>query len=103
MHQCEYLESRIAPIRRVIVFDCSESVIVQRLGDRGRWDDIDVDNIKRRLLTFHEVTSKVIGIFEAAEKTAHVDAEQSVEDVGLQLEAAVEDILQHVPRRSNDG
>ena len=102
MHQCEYLESRIAPIRRVIVFDCSESVIVQRLSGRARWDDVDVENIKRRFLTFHETTSKVIGMFEAAGKTVRVDAEQSPEDVGLRLEAAIEDLLQHIPRRNND-
>ena len=104
VEQCEYLESRITELSRVVVFKCSESIIMQRLATRGRWDDVDVDNINRRIKTFREVTPKVLDVFRGADKLVHIEAGQDIEAVEIQFCDALVDILQSVPKRNvHDG
>ena len=81
------------------MLDCSDSTIKQRLSERGRWDDLEAENIDRRLKTFRETTSKILDVFKAANQLVHVNAEQEVDQVKADLRGAMKAILDKTPLR----
>lgn len=100
VQQCEYLESQITKLSQVVVFDCADDVIKDRLAARGRWDDLEVENVNRRLDTFHDVTSQILAVFEASNQLVHINAAQDVDQVAAELREVLKGALQHVPLRS---
>ncbi|KAK4621954.1 Uridylate kinase [Fulvia fulva] len=92
--QCTYLEREIAPVKKVIVLECGDEVLMQRLAaaQRDRFDD-NADNIQRRIDTFRETTSKVIDAFEAAGKVTRIDGERDVEAVHRELLGEVQAVM----------
>ncbi|OMP83786.1 Uridylate kinase [Diplodia seriata] len=101
LDQCEYFENEIAPFRQIVVLECSESTLVQRLAARGRFDDAK-DNVQRRLHTFREATSRVIRTFEEADKVARINGELDIEAVAKQLVKVLEESLQGLLARRKD-
>jgi UMP-CMP kinase len=86
--QCDYFEHLIGPISLLVVLDCPESIMIERLtrSDRSRFDD-NLDNIKRRIETFHKTTCQVIDSFKSLGRAAYVvDSNQGVDSVRLQVE-----------------
>lgn len=94
MVQCEYLESRIAPIIHIFVLECSDSTLTNRLSssERGRFDD-NKENIERRIKTFRESTSEVISIFESRNKVTRIDGENNIEAITADLEQRLRRIV----------
>lgn len=84
MDQAQYFQQMISPISSVIVLECSEDVLIERLLPRGRFDD-NAGNIHRRLNTFKETTSIVIDHFDREDKVHVINAEGSVQAVYDQL------------------
>jgi len=85
----------------VVVFECPESVLVERLAGRGREDD-NVEIIKRRIETFNTTTVEVLERYGAQEKVVRVRSDAEKEEVferlkevlrsrGVKLEAREED------------
>ncbi|KAL0262801.1 hypothetical protein SLS55_001775 [Diplodia seriata] len=101
LDQCEHFENEIAPFRQMVVLECSESTLAQRLAARGRFDDAK-DNVQRRLHTFREATSRVIRTFEEADKVARINGELDIEAVAEQLDKVLEDSLQGLLARRKD-
>lgn len=84
LDQLESFEDVVGRLDFVILLDCSADMIFDRLLPRGRFDD-NVDNIRRRLLTFDTTTAKVIHEFTVQGRIKIVDAARPVERVSDQL------------------
>ena len=80
LDQSEYFEETVAPIALVIVLECPQTVLVERLTHRSRKDD-DADNILRRIQTFQETTSQVLQKFETKGKIVRVNSNEEAEKV----------------------
>ena len=88
MEQARHFEQLIGPISCVVVLQCPEAVLLERLRPRGRFDD-NAGNIRRRLDTWRDTTSRVIDHFGREDKVQVVDAEGSIPDVYEQLARVV--------------
>ncbi|TGJ86532.1 hypothetical protein E0Z10_g2271 [Xylaria hypoxylon] len=84
LEQAQYFEETITPIEFVIVLECPDTVLVDRLLPRGRFDD-NLENIRKRLRTFHETTSQVIAFYRDREKVKTIRADDSIKAVNDQL------------------
>ncbi|KAK3677290.1 hypothetical protein LTR78_002828 [Recurvomyces mirabilis] len=93
LDQCEYFENQIAPVRQIIVLDCPEEVLAQRLGSRGRFDDTTADNVSKRMKTFQKATGKVVELFASKQKLATINADQDMDAVSVLLEGTLPDSL----------
>ncbi|KAM5342099.1 hypothetical protein ACJ41O_015130 [Fusarium nematophilum] len=85
LDQLQYFEDAIGPIKFLIVLECSESILIDRLLPRGRFDDA-LDTIQGRLRTFNNITSLVIDSFKQKGKLKVVDGEKTVAEVSEPLE-----------------
>ncbi|KAI1346457.1 adenylate kinase-domain-containing protein [Xylaria sp. FL0043] len=90
LEQAQYFEEMIAPIEMVIVLDCPDDVLIDRLLPRGRFDD-KLENIRNRIRTFRETTSQVIKVYEDRGKVQTIKADSSIEAVNVQLTRLLED------------
>ncbi|KAH6838529.1 adenylate kinase-domain-containing protein [Chaetomium sp. MPI-CAGE-AT-0009] len=90
----DYFVQSVGPITLLIVLDCPESTMIERLtlSDRNRFDD-NMDSIRRRIETFQETTSEVIDDFRGRNKLYMVNSDQKPEVVGLQLEAILDGLV----------
>ena len=77
-------EQRIAPCKLVLNVDVSDETMTKRLLFRaqssGRADDNE-ETIKKRLKTFHDVTSPVINYYSQQNKLRTVNAERPPDEV----------------------
>lgn len=84
MDQAIIFEKEIAPCKLVLFFECSESIMLERLLDRsktsGRTDD-NVESIQKRFKTFIDTTIPVVKYFEEQNKVVKVRSDQPVEEV----------------------
>ncbi|KAL5011338.1 hypothetical protein ScPMuIL_009889 [Solemya velum] len=82
-------ENEVTKCKFVLYFEVSDDTMTQRLLGRaktsGRVDDNE-ETIKKRLKTFHDITSPVIGHYEKQNKVRKIKAEGSVDDVFVQVE-----------------
>ena len=88
MEQARHFEQLIGPISCVVVLQCPEAVLLERLRPRGRFDD-GAGNIRRRLDTWGSTTARVIDHFGRADKVRVVDAQGPVPDVYERLARVV--------------
>ncbi|KAF5018781.1 hypothetical protein F66182_9231 [Fusarium sp. NRRL 66182] len=84
LEQVGYFEEAIGQIELVVLLKCSEDVLVDRLLQRGRFDDSD-ETIRGRLETFNEATSRIIEVFESRGRLKVIDGERTVAEVSEQL------------------
>ncbi|RUS83726.1 hypothetical protein EGW08_008522 [Elysia chlorotica] len=84
LEQGTRFENEVAPAKFVLCFDVSDETMTQRLLGRaatsGRADD-NAETIKKRLVTFHDLTKPVIDHYTAKGKVKLVKAEGSADDV----------------------
>ncbi|XP_021354678.1 adenylate kinase isoenzyme 5-like isoform X3 [Mizuhopecten yessoensis] len=84
MEQGTRFENEVTPCTCVLYFEASDETMTQRLLGRaltsGRVDDNE-ETIKKRLTTFHDITTPVIDHFSQQEKLKKVSAERDVADV----------------------
>jgi adenylate kinase len=85
MARVRYFEREVAKISRVVVLECSEAVMVDRLLARKRYDDTE-ETIRGRLETFKKDTATVTEHFEHQGILFKVDADQPVEEVQRNVE-----------------
>ncbi|KAI0426836.1 adenylate kinase-domain-containing protein [Xylaria sp. FL1042] len=104
LEQAQYFEETIAPIELVIVLECPDNVLIDRLLPRGRFDD-NLENICKRIRTFRETTSQVISFYEDKGKVKTIKAEGTIQAVTMQIARLLEDrerralgdlLIQHV-------
>lgn len=66
------------------MLECPDTILIDRLLPRERFDD-NLENIHKRLRTFHETTSKVIDLFRCRGKVKTINANDDVEAINHQL------------------
>ncbi|KAI1114995.1 adenylate kinase-domain-containing protein [Nemania sp. NC0429] len=84
LEQAQFFEETVAPIKFVMVLECPDTILVDRLLPRERFDDT-LENIHKRLRTFHETTSEVIDLFRNQGRVKRINADNDVEAVNHQI------------------
>ena len=86
-------ECKIAPASVVLYFHCPDTVMTQRILNRGqdRPDD-NAETIQKRLKVFHENTRPILEHFK--ERIVHINADQDIEKVFDLVDAQIKKILQ---------
>jgi adenylate kinase family enzyme len=92
MAQSEYFEEHIAPIQHLIVLECPDEILVQRLGHRDRFDDAP-ENVLRRIHTFRDVTSRVVEHFELMQKVARINSNQDLDKVRSEVRKTLTSVV----------
>lgn len=77
----------------MILLQCSEAVMVDRLCSRGRFDD-NAESIRGRIATFHTTTSKVVDLMHQRGNLVVVDAEQPAETVSRLMVEVFSDVAE---------
>ncbi|MCJ1356441.1 MAG: hypothetical protein MMC33_006436 [Icmadophila ericetorum] len=84
MDQALKFESSVCPSAFTLFFDCPESVMQERLLNRGKTSgraDDNEESIKKRFKTFVETSMPVVEYFEGEGRVDKVDATRSSEEV----------------------
>ncbi|KAJ8133261.1 hypothetical protein O1611_g365 [Lasiodiplodia mahajangana] len=84
LEQAQYFEEVIGPVELVIVLECPDDILINRLLPRMRFDD-NLESINKRLRTFHETTSQVINWFSEQREVVTLNAETSIEAINKRL------------------
>ncbi|KAI1360603.1 adenylate kinase-domain-containing protein [Xylaria arbuscula] len=84
LEQAQFFEEIVAPIEFLIVLECPDAVLIDRLLPRERFDD-NLENINKRIRTFRTTTSQVIDFFRMRGKVKTVDADNTIDVVHQQL------------------
>lgn len=84
LDQAEFFEQKVGPID-LVVFECPQSNLVQRLLQRNRADDNEY-NIKRRIDTFRATTAFVLEKYRAVGKVVEIGTGTEVDDVHVRLQ-----------------
>ncbi|KAK3295310.1 adenylate kinase-domain-containing protein [Chaetomium fimeti] len=90
----DYFVESIGPITLLIVLDCPESTMIDRLtlSDRNRFDD-NTDSIRKRIETFQKTTCEVIDDFRGRNKLHTVNSDQEPGAVALQVDAILDGVV----------
>jgi UMP-CMP kinase len=100
LDQLSYFEEQVSPIQRLVVLDCPDEVLLQRLlgAERGRSDDqAGEEGIWKRIRTWREVTLRVVEVFENERgqgRCVRVGGVKGVEEVGMEFWEAVRDLIE---------
>ena len=96
MDQALLFEQTICVPEKVLVLDCPEKVLEERLLSRAtslrRFDD-NAEAIRKRLNTFQQTTSGVIKHYAELGKVVRLDASKGVDLVYADVEAALNEFL----------
>ena len=91
------LALQIAPAQFVLYFNVSDETMTKRLLGRaatsGRVDDNE-ETIKKRLVTFHDVTKPVIEHFQSQGKVREVRQRQKY--IGMYINALTQDFMKKI-------
>jgi hypothetical protein len=77
-----------AEVCGVLYFDASETVMESRILQRGKTsarEDDNIESIKKRFRTYIDSTRPIIGEFEGTGKVWRINADQSVDDVFVEV------------------
>lgn len=84
MDQAHKFEEVIVPSKFTLFFDCPESVMQERLLNRGKTSgraDDNEESIKKRFKTFVETSMPVVEYFESENKVEKVSATKGPDEV----------------------
>lgn len=93
MDQAITFEKQIVPSKFTLFFDCPETVMLERLLERGKTSgrtDDNIESIKKRFRTFIETSMPVVEYFEKQNKVIKVSCDQPVDEVYKKVQTAVE-------------
>lgn len=80
LDQAEHFEEHVGSISLVLVLDCPQETLVQRLLQRRRGDD-DIETINRRIATYQITTAAVLEKYDSMAKVVTIQADFSKETV----------------------
>lgn len=84
MDQALSFEDQIAKSAFTLFFECPESVMLERLLERGKTSgrtDDNIESIKKRFRTFIDTSMPVVDYFDKQDKVVKVRCDQSIDDV----------------------
>lgn len=96
MDQAITFEEEIVPSVMTLFFNCPESIMLERLIERGKTSgraDDNIESIKKRFRTFIETSMPVVEYFDKQKKVIKVSCDQPVDEVYGQVVAAIKDKL----------
>ncbi|CCF57370.1 hypothetical protein KAFR_0C03790 [Kazachstania africana CBS 2517] len=96
MDQAITFEQVIVKAKFVLFFDCSETVMLERLLERGKSSgriDDNIESIKKRFKTFIDTSMPVIEYFNEQSRVVKINCETSVDEVYEQVQSALKDRL----------
>ncbi|KAG0670360.1 bifunctional uridylate/adenylate kinase [Maudiozyma exigua] len=96
MDQAITFEEVVVPSKFVLFFDCPETVMMERLMERGKTsgrDDDNVESIKKRFKTFEETSMPVVEYFEKQGKVVRIVCDKPVDEVYKEVERAINEKL----------
>jgi len=78
--------------RIIVILEISNEWAKERLKDRGRKDDLDIESVETRLNWFNQNSPGIVSFFEKSGKyqILKIHGEQSVEDVASDISKALE-------------
>ncbi|KAJ8301006.1 hypothetical protein KUTeg_022525 [Tegillarca granosa] len=89
LDQGKRFENEVTECQFVLYFEVSDDTMTKRLLGRaltsGRVDDNE-ETIKKRLKTFHDITTPVIDYYQKKDKVRKINAEGGVDDVFVEVE-----------------
>jgi UMP-CMP kinase len=91
MDQALKFEQVVIPSKFTLFFDCPESVMEQRLLDRGKTSgraDDNIDSIKKRFKTFLEQSMPVVEYFSGQGKVVKISSVPPPEEVHATVRSA---------------
>jgi adenylate kinase len=94
LEQAVAFEAAFGPPARVLSLEADEATLRSRLRARARADDTDAF-IRKRLVFFQTQSAPVTDAYDARGLLARVDAAQSVDGVGADVDAALARVLTH--------
>lgn len=92
MDQALTFEEQIAKSSFTLFFECPESVMLERLLQRGKTSgrtDDNIESIKKRFKTFIDTSMPVVDHFEKQGKVVKVRCDQPVDDVYTKVKEAL--------------
>lgn len=96
MDQAISFEEQIAKSSLVLFFECPESVMIERILQRGKTSgrsDDNVESLKKRFKTFHETSMPVVDYFEKQGKVVKLNCNNTVQKVHQDVKQALQDKL----------
>ncbi|CAI6341708.1 unnamed protein product [Periconia digitata] len=94
LDQAHAFERSVVPSKFTLFFDCPESVMEERLLNRGKTSgraDDNIESIKKRFRTFEETSMPVVNEFESQGRVVKVEAIKSPEEVYQDVQAKIKD------------
>ncbi|CAF4164422.1 unnamed protein product [Rotaria magnacalcarata] len=89
-------EKEVAPCNILIYFDVPDEIMIERLTKRGetsgRIDDNE-ETIAKRLVTFHEQTTPILGYYGKQGKLITIDANRIPDEVFIDVTHALADLV----------
>ena len=86
-------ESHVVPSAFTLFFNCPESVLQERLLDRGKTSgrsDDNIESIKKRFRTFVDTSMPVVDAFEKQGKVEKIEATGTKDEVYEEVEKRME-------------
>ncbi|OHT15121.1 Adenylate kinase family protein [Tritrichomonas foetus] len=94
--KAEAFEKEIIPCKCALFLDVPDDVLVERLLGRaetsGRADD-NPDTIKKRIITFHEVSEAVFNHFDKFGKSVKIDGNRNPDEVYADVKTLIQKIV----------
>jgi len=94
MDQALKFEEVVVPSKFTLFFDCPESVMQERLLNRGKTSgrsDDNIESIKKRFKVFEEQSMPVVNYFEGLNKVVKISSIPPPEEVHKQVQASFVD------------
>lgn len=89
-------EKEVAPCNALIYFDVPDEIMTERLIKRGetsgRIDD-NQETISKRLVTFHEETTPILGYYGKQGKLVTIDANRKPDEVFTDVSHALTNLM----------
>ncbi|KAH7088390.1 adenylate kinase-domain-containing protein [Paraphoma chrysanthemicola] len=98
LDQASYFSTLVCPLTCLIVLECAQEILVQRLEERKRADDTR-ETICARIRTFEEDTREVVARFEEEGRVVRVASEGDVGEVFGRVVAGLEGVGVVLKRR----
>lgn len=80
LDQVAYFQEKIGQISLVIVLDCPDEVLIERIEARNRGDDDDT-SVRARVEMFRTGTQEVVQLFDEMGKVVRIPGEGTTEEV----------------------
>ena len=94
--QAQTFEKEVCRFKKALYFKVEDDVLVQRCLERGKTSgrtDDNVESLKKRLKTFHEICEPVNDYFAQDNRLVTINSDRSVEVIHNEVKQILDDII----------